>query len=92
MVPKSILSVWIEEIDKFFPENECPYLIYNKNQLIIHRKFTIDILKKVKIVLTTYPFILASGKKLNLLEEVVKRGPKGKIVEIQGKRIPLCTL
>ncbi len=88
VVPKSILSVWIEEIDKFFPENECPYLIYNKNQLIIHRKFTIDILKKVKIVLTTYPFILASGKKLNLLEEVVKRGPKGKIVEIQGKRIP----
>lgn len=87
IVPKAILSVWTEEIEKFFPKSEGMYAVLFENKPSLLNKFTIDILKKVKVIITTYPFVLNMSKKNNFIEKVITRYNE-RIISIDCRRVP----
>lgn len=87
VVPKAILSVWIEELKKFFPASVGRYVLVCENKPTVLNNFEIDILKSVKIVLTTYPFVISMAKKHKIIDEVINK-EKDRIVSIESRRIP----
>ncbi len=87
VVPKTLLSVWSEEIKKFFPKNQGRYVLIYENKPKVLSKFTIEILKTVKVVITTYPFVLNIAKKNKYIDKVITKQEE-RIVSIDCRRLP----
>ena len=85
--PKSIVSVWSEEIEKFFPEDEGKHLLVCENKTNLLKKFDIKLLNNVKIVITTYSFLLNMGKKREVIDKVISK-QNDRITSIDLRRIP----
>jgi SNF2 family DNA or RNA helicase len=70
---KTLISSWINEIEKHFPNNSLPYLVFNKDSIKNIQSFSLPPAREKKVVITTPEIVGMSYKQFNLEQKFIKR-------------------